>query len=128
LLKTPIKLFTNGIIILSFLAITQMVLDYYINPFLLFQPPLGYAFYLALLYFLRPLIVGALNVVLVQQLYHLKGWTISLWLNGLFIMLIFSGINLVLIALAGVNLSLFETVIEVFVLSIPFGKIAKYSN
>ncbi len=129
MLKTQLKnLFINGLAILILLVVIQIALDFWLNSFLLYQPPIGLAFYLIIMYLIRPLIVGALNVALLHRLYGSQGWTIGFWLNGIFLMLAFSTINLLVTAIGGIDLSPIVMAVEIPLLAIPFGFIAKYSN
>ena len=90
------KIFIHGFIITVTLAVIQLLLVFYQNQFLLYIPPIGFAFFLLVSYLIQPLIVGVINVVVLQRLYGLRDWRIGFWLNGLFLLLVFSSLNLLL--------------------------------
>jgi len=92
------------------------------------MPPIGFALFLLTTYGIQPIIVGVLNIVVLHRLYDCEGWQIGLWLNGFFLLLIFSTINLLIQTIAGVPLFLGIGVLEIFLLSYPFGYLGKFSN
>jgi hypothetical protein len=131
LLKTlkPVKrVFIHGLIIIITLVIIQSLLDGFQNSFLLYLPPLGFAFFLFIQYVIQPIAVGVLNVVILHRLYNCEGWQTGFWLNGLFLLLMFSTINLILQTITGLPFSPYITAVDIFVLSYPFGHLGKFSN
>jgi len=92
------------------------------------MPPIGFALFLLTTYGVQPIIVGVLNIVVLHRLYDCEGWQIGFWLNGFFLLLIFSTINLLIQTIAGVPFSLGIGVLEIFLLSYPFGYLGKFSN
>ena len=96
--------------------------------FFLYMPPIGFAFFLVATYGIQPIGLGVLNIVVLQRLYGYDGWQIGLWLNGFFLLLIFSTVNLLIQTIAGVPFSLGIGILEIFVLSYPFGYLGKFSN
>ncbi len=61
-------------------------------------------------------------------MYKCEGWQVGFWLNGLFLLLAFSSINLLLLTIFGLSFSLPVAVAEVLILSYPFGYLGKFSN
>ena len=90
------KLFIQGFIIAVILIVIQAWLVGERTGFLVYMPPLGFAFYMAIEYFVQPLIVGVVNIIIINALYKTKGWQVGFWLNGIFLLLAFSTLNLVL--------------------------------
>jgi len=121
-------LFINGFAILAILAAMQLILNFSLIGFMLYQPPIGYALFLMAWYFIQPLILGALNVVIRHRLFGGDGWTVGLWLNGLFLMLLFSAINMIVMTVGGLEFTIPVAVVEVLLLALPFGLIAQHSN
>jgi len=88
---------------------------------------MGFAFYLAIEFFAQPLIVGAVNIAVMHGLYHLKGWQVEFWLNGIFLLLAFSTLNLIL--QTTFNLPFLPSAAAIdLLLCLPFGAVAKFSN
>jgi hypothetical protein len=116
------------LIIVLTLVFIQLILDACQNSFLLYMPPLGFAFFIVIQYLIQPIIVGALNIVLLHRLYGYEGWQTGFWLNGLFLLLAFSTITIVLQTIFGFAASPYITVAEVFLLPYPFGYLGKFSN
>jgi hypothetical protein len=122
------RIFIHGLIIVFTLAIIQLLLDAFQNSFLLYMPPLGFAFFLLISYGIQPIIIGALNIVILHRLYNHDGWQIGFWLNGLFLLLAFSTITLILQTIIGFDFAPYIIVAEIFLLSYPFGYLGKFSN
>ena len=122
------QIFLHGLIIIIPLAIIQMLLDNYQNNFMVFLSPIGFGFFLVFSYIIQPIIVGALNVIILSRLYNTEGFQTSFWLNGLFLLLTFSTINLLIQTVWSVPFSLPLAIIEAIALSVPFGYLGKFSN
>ena len=122
------KIFIHGFIITVTLAIIQLLLIFYQNQFLLYIPPIGFGFFLLVSYLIQPLIVGVINVVILQRFYDLRDWRIGFWLNGLFLLLVFSSINLLLQTTLNVIFSPIIAIAEILILSYPFGYLGRFSN
>ena len=121
--------FIHGAIILISLTVAEFILFGSLNSFLLYLPPIGFAFFLLFAFVIQPIIIGAENIAVLHFLYKFKGWQIDLWPNGLFLFLIFSAINLIFQTTTGIAyLSYLFALIEIILLSYPFGIIAKLSN
>jgi hypothetical protein len=131
-LRKTIKLsktvFIHGLAIVIPLVVIQLLMDAFQHSFLLFMPPIGFAIFLFITYGIQPIIVGALNITVLHRFYACEGWQIGFWLNGLFLLLIFSTINLMIHTILGVPFSILLGALEIFLLSYPFGYIGKFSN
>ena len=122
-------IFIHGVIILASLTVAQFLLYNFLNPFLLYLPPIGFAFFLLTSFVILPIIIGALNIVVLHRLYKFKGWQIGFWENGLFLFLVFSAINLIFQTTTGISdLSYIFAITETIIFAYPFGMIAKLSN
>ena len=89
--------------------------------------PLGFALLVFTTYLVQPILLGVLNIFIINTLFKTKGWQVGFWLNGIFLLLTFSTVNLVL--QTALNLSFtYTAIIDVVALSIPFGCIARLSN
>jgi hypothetical protein len=128
MLKLSKQVFIHGLIIIIALVTIQLLLDAYLHVFLLYMPPIGFALFLITMFAIQPLILGVLNIVIMHRLYSCKGWQIGFWLNGFFLLIFFSTINLLIQTIAGVPFSLGVGIVEVFLLSYPFGYLGKFSN
>jgi len=127
--QNPAKqIFSHGFIIIVTLIFIQLLPDVFQNSFLLYMPPLGFGFFLLISYGIQPLIVGVLNVVILHRLYNFEGWQIGFWLNGLFLLLTFSTINLLLQPILRLPFFPYIATAEIFVLSYPSGYLGKFSN
>jgi hypothetical protein len=122
------KVFIHGFIITAALVTAQLILDAAQNSFLRYLPPLGFAFFIVISYIIQPLIIGVLNIVVLQRLYNYESWQIGFWLNGLFLMLAFAAINLALQTIAHVPFSILVAIVELPLLAYPFGYLGKFSN
>ena len=127
-LKLSKQIFIHGLAIIIPLVVIQLLLDAYQNSFLLYMPPIGFTLLLLTTYGIQPIIVGVLNIVVLHRLYDCEGWQIGFWLNGFFLLLIFSTINLLIQTIAGLPFSTYIAIPEIFLLSYPFGYLGKFSN
>ena len=128
MLKVSKQVFMHGLIIMTFLVAVQLLLDITRNAFLLYMPPIGLVLYLVTAFFIQPIILGVINIIVIHRLYDCEGWQIGFWLNGFFLFIVFSTVNLVLETTIGLTFSLAIGVIEVLLLSYPFGYLGKFSN
>jgi hypothetical protein len=128
MLRPSKQIFIHGLTILIPLVIIQLMLDVYQNSLLLYMPPIGFALFLLTSYGIQPIIVGVLNIIVIHRLYDCEVWQIGFWLNGFFLLLVFSTINLLLQTIAGVPFSLGVGIVEILLLSYPFGYLGKFSN
>jgi hypothetical protein len=105
-----------------------MLLDFFQIPFFLCSPSIGFAFFLMVSYIIQPLILGALNIIRVYKLYNVECRIREFWINGLFLFLAFSSVNLVLQTVFDLSLTPELAIAETLVLAYPFGLIGKLSN
>jgi len=127
-LKPSKQIFKHGLAIVIPLVVIQLLLDVFQNGFLLYMPPIGFALYLVIMLGIQPIILGVLNIIVLHRFYDCEGWQIGFWLNGIFLLLIFSTINLLIQTIIGVPFSLAVGVVEIFLLPYPFGYLGKFSN
>jgi hypothetical protein len=128
MLKLSKQVFIHGLVIIVALVTIQLLLDAFQNAFLLYMPPIGFTLFLVTMFAIQPIILGVLNIIFLHRLYNCEGWQIGFWLNGFFLLIFFSSINLLIQTIAGVSFSLGVGVVEVFLLSYPFGYLGKFSN
>jgi hypothetical protein len=126
--KPSKRVFIHGLSIIIPLVIIQLLLDAFQNSFLLYMPPIGFALFLFSSYGIQPLIIGVLNIIALHHLYECEGWQIGFWLNGFFLLLVFATINLMIQTVAGAAFSLAMGILEILLLSYPFGYLGKFSN
>jgi hypothetical protein len=127
-LKLSKTIFIHGLAIVITLVIIQTLLDVLLANFLLFMPPIGFALMLVVMFGIQPLILGVLNIIVLHRLYGCEGWQIGFWLNGFFLLIIFTTINLLIQTIAGVPFTIALGVVEIVLLSYPFGYLGKFSN
>ncbi|MBN1245909.1 hypothetical protein JXA31_09980 [Candidatus Bathyarchaeota archaeon] len=125
--KLSKQTFMHGLVITIALVVAQLLLDVFQNALLLFMSPVGFAFFLFISYGIEPIIIGVLNIVMLQRLYKCEGWQIGFWLNGLFLLLTFSTITLLLQTITGLPFFAIAAV-EILILPYPFGILGKFSN
>jgi hypothetical protein len=121
------KLWIQGLILTAVLAIIQSELNASRQSFTDYMPPIGISLLIVIMFVVQPILIGVLNIFIINTLYKTKGWQVGFWLNGMFIVLAFSTINLVL--QTSLNLSFTSAaVIDIALLALPFGIIARFSN
>jgi hypothetical protein len=128
MLKLSKQVFTHGLVIVIALVTIQLLLDAFQNMLLLYMPPIGFAIFLVIMLAIQPIILGVLNIYLLHRLYSCEGWQIGFWLNGFFLLLFFSTINLLIQTSTGIPFSLGIGIVEILLLSYPFGYLGKFSN
>ena len=121
------KLLLQGLALAIILIAIQLALEGARDSFMTYMPPLGFFFLMFTTYLIQPIIVGVLNIFIINVLFGTKGWQVGFWLNGIFLLLAFSTINVVLQTALGLSFT-FVAVIDVVVLAFPFGCIARFSN
>lgn len=126
--KPSKAVFIHGLSIMIPLVVIQLFLDAFQDSFLLYMPPIGFALFLFTTYGIQPIIIGVLNITELHYLYDCEGWQIGFWLNGFFLLLVFATINLMIQTMAGAAFSLGIGVLEILLLSYPFGYLGKFSN
>jgi hypothetical protein len=121
------KLLIQGLILAVVLIVVQAQLDNARQSFMSYMPPIGFALLIFATYLVQPILLGVLNIFIINTLFKTKGWQVGFWLNGIFLLLTFSTVNLVL--QTALNLSFtYTAIIDVVVFAIPFGCIARFSN
>jgi len=126
-LRSVEKLFFQGLIVVIILIIIQAWLNGVQQSFMDYLPPIGLAILLLITYFVQPLILGATNIALINSLHKTRGWRVGIWLNGIFLLLAFTTLNLVL--QVTFNLSFLPSIAIIdLLLSLPFGCVARFSN
>ena len=126
--KLSKQIFIHGLVIIFTLVVIQLLLDALQNLFFLYMPPIGFGLFLFVTYGIQPIVVGVLNIVVLHRFYDCEDWQIGMWLNGFFLLLVFSTVNLLIHTIAGVPFSLGLGLLEIFLLSYPFGYLGKFSN
>jgi hypothetical protein len=121
------KLFIQGVTITILLIVVQVLLNDVTDSFTAYMPPIGFAMLMAVTYFAQPLILGVLNIVIINTLYKTKGWQVGFWLNGLFLLLTFATINILLEMVFQLEFLPYVALIDLL-LSFPLGCIARFSN
>jgi hypothetical protein len=121
------KLLIQGLILTVVLILVQAQLESARQSFMSYMPPIGFALLIFTNYLAQPILLGVLNIFIINTLFKTKGWQVGFWLNGVFLLLTFSTLNLVL--QTALNLSFtYTAIIDVVALSIPFGCITRFSN
>jgi hypothetical protein len=128
ILKLSKQVLIHGLVIIIALVIIQLLLDAYQKAFLMYMPPIGFALFLLTMFIIQPIILGVLNIIVLHRLYNCEGWQIGFWLNGFFLLLFFSTINVLIQTTLGAPYSLGIGIVEIFLLSYPFGYLGKFSN
>lgn len=106
----------------------QILLNNYKEAFMTFLPPLGFIFYYMTTYVISPIALGAINILITHVFYNLKGWQVGIWLNGFFLVLAFTTLNVILQTMLHLQFTPYIALIDLLLFSLPFGIIAKYSN
>jgi len=121
------KLLIQGLIVAILLIVIQVWLNDARNSFMAYMPPIGLALLMAVTYFVQPLLIGVLNIIIINRLYKTKGWQVGFWLNGIFLLLAFSTLNLLLQTVFQLPFLPAVAIIDIL-LALPFGAIARFSN
>jgi len=121
------KLFIQGVAITVVLIVVQVLLNDFADSFTVYMPPIGFAMLMAVTYFAQPLILGLLNILMINILFNTKGWQVGFWLNGFFLLLTFTTINVLLEMFFQLEFLPYVALIDL-VLSFPLGCIARFSN
>lgn len=127
-LKQAKPVFIYGLILVAALVVIQLLLDALQNSFLLWMPPIGFAFFLFFQYGIQPIIVGVLNVVILRRFYKCEEWQTGFWLSGIFLLLTFTTINVVLETITGLPFAPYIALIDILLLPYLFGHLGKFSN
>ena len=121
------KLLIQGLILAFILIVVKMQLDGSEVTFIAYMPPIGFALLVFLTYFVQPILLGVINIFIINTLYGTKGWQVGFWLNGVFLLLAFTTINLVLQMVLNLTFT-YIAIIDLVLLAFPFGCLARFSN
>jgi hypothetical protein len=121
------KLFIQGVAITVVLIVVQVLLNDFADSFTVYMPPIGFAMLMAVTYFAQPLLLGVLNILMINTLYKTKGWQVGFWLNGFFLLLTFTTINILLEMVFQLEFLPYVALIDLL-FSFPLGCIARFSN
>lgn len=122
------SLLIHGLLIVCSLVIMQILLNNSKEAFMTFLPPLGFIFYYMTTYIISPIALGAINILITHVFYNLKGWQVGIWLNGFFLVLAFTTLNVILQTILHLPFTPYIILIDLFLFSLPFGIIARFSN
>jgi hypothetical protein len=122
------KLILQGLFLTVVLVGVQMELDSVKTSFMSYMPPIGFGFFMVISYLIQPLLIGVLNIVIINFFYKTKGWQVGFWLNGIFLLLVFTTINVVLEVSFALPFAPIVAVVDILAFSLPFGCIARFSN
>ncbi len=122
-----VKLLIQGLALAIVLLVVQTQLDGARQSFMSYMPPIGLALLLFTTYLVQPILLGVLNIVLINMFYGTKGWQVGFWLNGIFLLLVFSTVNLLLQTVLNISFTA-TAIVDVVLLAFPFGCIARFSN
>ncbi len=126
--KLSKPIFIHGLILVVTLVIIQVLLDVFENSFLLYMPPIGFAFFLFAQYGIQAIAVGTINVIMLRRFYKCEEWQTGFWFSGLFLLLTFSTITLILQTVTGLPFAPYIALIVILILPYPFGYLGKFSN
>ena len=121
------KLFIQGLTVVIILIVIQAWLNGVQSSLMNYLPPIGLALLLVITYLVQPLILGATNIALINSLHKTRGWQVGIWLNGIFLLLTFATLNLILRITFSLPFLPDVAIIDLL-LSFPFGCIARFSN
>ena len=121
------KLLIQGLALSIILATIQLSFEGSRDSFMSYMPPLGFFFLMFTTYLIQPIIIGFINIFIINLLYGTRGWQVGFWLNGFFLVLLFSTINVVLQTTLDLPF-VYAAAIDILVLAFPFGCIARFSN
>jgi hypothetical protein len=120
--------FMHGLILVAALVTGQFLLNFYQEGFLLYNPPIGVALFLLVWLVVFPLLLGALDVVFLARFFSLSGCQTGSWIVGLFLLLCFGSVNVVLETVWGITFSASVGVVEVVLLALPFGLLGRVTR
>ena len=121
------KLLIQGLILTVVLIVVQTQLDNDRQYLMSYMPPIGFALLIFTTYLVQPLFLGVWNILIINTLFKTEGWQVGFLLNGIFLLLRFSTLNLVM--QTALNLSFTCTaIIGVVVFEIPLGFIARLTT
>ena len=127
-LRLPKPILIHGAVLVATLVIIQLLLDAFENAFLLYMPPIGFALFIFTQYGIQAIAVGTINVILLQRFYKMEDWRTGFWLNGLFLLLTFATVTLILQTITGLPFAPYIALINMLIWPYPFGYLGKFSN
>jgi hypothetical protein len=122
-----VKLLAEGLILSILMVALKSWFDGQLNGFMLYMPPIGLVIYGVLMFLVEPIALGAVNIVLINVLFGTRGWQVNFWLNGVFLLLVFTAVNVVMQTAGNLSFA-YLAVIDIVVLSFPLGCLARFSN
>jgi hypothetical protein len=126
-LPLVVKLLLQGVILAAIMAMLQLWLEGQLGGFMLYMPPIGLVIFGVLMFVIEPIALGAVNIVLINVLFGTKGWQVTFWLNGIFLLLVFTLVNVMLRTVFGWPTTIVMA-FDVILLSLPLGCLARFSN
>jgi hypothetical protein len=126
-LPLVVKLLLQGVILSTIMAMLQLWFEGQLGGFMLYMPPIGLVIFVVLMFVVEPIALGAVNIVLINVMFDTKGWQVTFWLNGIFLLLIFTMVNIMLRTVFGWPTTLIMA-FDVVLLSPPLGCLARFSN
>jgi len=122
------KLFLQGFILTVILVCAQIGLDASKVGFMNYMSPLGVFFLMMTTYLIQPILIGVLNILLINIFYKTKGWQVNWWLNGVMLLFAFAALNVVIQTSLQIPFLPANAIIDIVVFSFPFGCLARFSN
>jgi hypothetical protein len=126
-LPLVVKLLVEGLFLSTIMVTLQYWFEGQLEGFMLYMPPIGLVLFVVLMFVVEPIALGAVNIVLINVMFDTKGWQVTFWLNGIFLMLVFIAVNLMLRTVFGWPSSIVMA-FDVVLLSLPIGCLARFSN
>jgi hypothetical protein len=126
-LPLVVKLLAEGLILSILMVALKSWFDGQLNGFMVYMPPIGLVIYGVLMFLVEPIALGVVNIALINVLFSTRGWQVNFWLNGIFLLLVFTTVNVVMQTTANLSFT-YLAVIDLVALSFPFGCLARFSN
>jgi hypothetical protein len=126
-LPLVVKLLAEGLILSILMVALKSWFDGQLNGFMVYMPPIGLVIYGVLMFLVEPIALGVVNIALINVLFSTRGWQVNFWLNGIFLLLVFTTVNVVMQTTANLSFT-YLAVIDIVALSFPFGCLARFSN
>ena len=121
------KLLVEGLFLSTIMVILQYWFEGQLGGFMLYMPPIGLVIFVVLMFVVEPIALGAVNIVLINVMFDTKGWQVTFWLNGIFLWLVFTAVNVMLRTVFGWPYTIVMA-FDVILLSLPLGCLARFSN
>jgi hypothetical protein len=126
-LPLVVKLLAEGLTLSILMVALKAWFDGQLNGFMLYMPPIGLVIYAVLMFLVEPIALGAVNIALINVLFGTRGWQVNFWLNGIFLLLVFTTVNVVMETAGSLSFT-YIAVIDIVALSFPFGCLGRFSN